>query len=109
MKMFLISVIAVMAMVLCGWLTFATSDEVVSVSLDTAEVKEDTSKAVEAGEKLLDKVSEVAGDAVESAEKAVDKAIDDTAEDSAEPDSAEAGIENASAKPVESTEQSETE
>ncbi len=89
MKMILISIVAVMGMVLCGWLTFASSDDVVSVSVDTAEVKKDTAKAVEAGEELIDKVSEVAGNAVEDTEEAVDNAINNSTADDKSTESAE--------------------
>lgn len=87
MKIVLISVVAVMGMVLCGWLTFANSDEVVSVSIDTAEVKEDTSKAVKAGEELLEKVSEATENAAENTEQFVDETIEKstTDEESAKP------------------------
>ena len=83
MKTVLIIVVAVMAMVLCGWLTFATSDEAVSITIDKAEVKKDTSKAVEVGEKLLDKVSESTQDSEEQPVLPADDELDESSDDSA--------------------------
>lgn len=100
MKAILVSIIAVMAMVLLGWLTFDASDDVVSVHLDTAEVKEDTSKTIEAGEELVDRISESTQDTVESAEQAVNEVADDPIE---------ADSEETSAETAESTQQAETE
>ncbi len=74
MKALLIAVVAVTGMVLAGWLTFASSEDMVSVSVDTKEVKEDTKKAVEAGDRLIDNLTESAEDAAESVGSSIHEA-----------------------------------
>lgn len=79
MKTLLIIGFAVVAMALGGWLTFASSDEDVSITVNKAEVKEDTGKVVEAGEKLLDEISETAGKSVDAAKESVKEVTEESA------------------------------
>ena len=79
MKALLIAVVAVVAMAFAGWLTFSRSDENVSISVNTAEVKADTKQIVVAGEKLIDELSDVADKSVD----AVEESVGDVAEEPA--------------------------
>ena len=71
MKMIVMAVIAVIGMALAGWLTFASSDENISIEVNKAEVKADTKSVVEAGENLLDEISDATTNVVEDAKEAV--------------------------------------
>jgi hypothetical protein len=77
MKTLLIVVLAVVAMAFGGWLTFGSSDEDVSITVNTAEVKEDTKKVVAAGEKLIDDLSEKADASVDAVKASVEKATEE--------------------------------
>jgi uncharacterized protein YxeA len=76
MKMILIAVVAVLAMIFCGWLTFATSEDSISITIDKTEVKEDTSKAVEVGKKLVNEVSKATNDTLEHTGESIDAPVD---------------------------------
>lgn len=73
MKMILIATIAVLGMALAGWLTFASSDESITIKVDKVEIQEDTREAVEAGEELLDDISEETEDAVEETQESTEE------------------------------------
>ena len=77
MKTLLIVVLAVVAMAFGGWLTFGSSDEDVSITVNKAEVKEDTEKVVKAGEKLLDEISEKAAESVDTVKQSVDEVAEE--------------------------------
>ena len=78
MKTLLIVVLAVVAMAFGGWLTFSSSDEDASITVNTAEVKEDTKKVVAAGEKLIDDLSEKADASVDAVKESVEKVTDES-------------------------------
>lgn len=80
MKTILIATIAVLGMALAGWLTFASSDESLTIEVDKVEIREDTREAVEAGEELLNDISRETEEISEDAEEAVEGTLESTEE-----------------------------
>lgn len=56
MKTVLIVVCVVLAMALLGWLTFTNSPDHTTIHIETQKIKNDTRRAVEEGEKVIDDV-----------------------------------------------------
>ena len=81
MKTILIATIAVLGMALAGWLTFASSEERLTIEVDKVEIREDTQEAVEAGEGLLNDISRE----TEEISKEAEDAVEDTQESTEEP------------------------
>jgi len=65
MKLFLIITVAILGMILGGWLTFSSSEDEMTIKVDKAEVVDDTRDAVDAGERLVERISEKTSDAVD--------------------------------------------
>lgn len=78
MKIILFAIIAVLGMALAGWLTFASSEEDITIRVDKAEVRQDTKQAVQAGEKLIDKISDATEEAVEESGESIDQLTDES-------------------------------
>ena len=79
MKFLAIIVLAVTAMVFCGWLTFGQGDGTTSVTVDTNEVKSDTKAAVEKGKELIDAVVEEGRDLIGEDQNDDTEAVDEPA------------------------------
>ena len=82
MKLLAIIVLAVIAMVFCGWLTFRQTDGSASVTLHKNEVKSDTKAAVEKGEELIDAAVEEGRDLIGKPKSEGAEAIDKPAAES---------------------------
>lgn len=80
MKTILIATIAVLGMALAGWLTFASSEESLTIEVDKVEIREDTREAVEAGEGLLNDISRETEEISKEAEDAVEDTEESTEE-----------------------------
>lgn len=64
MKIFLTIVIAILAMLLLGWLTFSKSETGASIRVETEDIRQDTKRAVESAKTLTKKAVRKGKDAV---------------------------------------------
>jgi len=54
MKAVLIAIALIVAMCLIGWITFASSADKTTITIDKKAIQEDTRKAVDKGKELID-------------------------------------------------------
>lgn len=66
MKAIIIAVLLVAGLMFIGWITVDSNAEKPTVSFDTQEAKEDTTKAVQVGKEIVADGKELISDAVET-------------------------------------------
>ena len=84
MKAFLIAVIALLLLIMIGWLSLAVTSERTSINIETEAIREDTAGAIEATREFADDAVEGVNDAAEELDEHVDVDVrggDDAAED----------------------------
>lgn len=71
---FILIIVAVVAMAFGGWISFNDSGEKASVTIHKEKIKQDTESAVEQGEKLVNKATSKSKELIDQGEPASENA-----------------------------------